>query len=82
MDSTQALLDHVEDLTDLELAVLLSLVAQHHCLITSTDHLLDDLASELALVRIPLKHTKTQLMLGQIVSDMFNLSYIILERDD
>ena len=51
MNSAQAFLDHVEDLTDLELAVLLSLVAQQHCLVMTTDELLDDLASELALVR-------------------------------
>ncbi|OAL37102.1 hypothetical protein AYO20_03579 [Fonsecaea nubica] len=66
MDSAQALLDHVDDLTDLELAVLVSLVAQHHCLVVASDDLLDDLASELAL----------------IVRDMFSLSYIILDRDD
>ncbi|KIW64484.1 hypothetical protein PV04_09413 [Phialophora macrospora] len=66
MESAQAFLEHVEDLTDLELAVLLSLVAQHHCLVVTTDDLLDDLASELAL----------------IVRDMFNLSYIILDRHD
>ncbi|EXJ55893.1 hypothetical protein A1O7_08824 [Cladophialophora yegresii CBS 114405] len=66
MESAQAFLEHVEDLTDLELAVLLSLVAQHHCMVVTTGDLLDDLASELAL----------------IVRDMFNLSYIILDRDD
>lgn len=51
MESAQAFLDHVEDLTDLELAVLLSLIAQHHCLVTTADEMVDDLASELALVR-------------------------------
>ena len=50
MESAQAFLDHVEDLTDLELAVLLSLVAQQHCMVITQDELLDDLASELALV--------------------------------
>ena len=50
MNSAQVFLDHVEDLTDLELAVLLSLVAQHHCMVVAPDRLLDDLASELALV--------------------------------
>lgn len=47
----QALLERIQDLTDLELAVLLSLVAQHHCLIETRDGTLDDLAAELALVR-------------------------------
>ena len=48
---SQAFVEHVEDLTDLELAVLLSLVAQQHCMVVVKGHLLDDLASELALVR-------------------------------
>jgi hypothetical protein len=50
MESPQAFVDHVEDLTDLELAVTLSLVAQHHCMVIVADELLDHLASELALV--------------------------------
>jgi hypothetical protein len=50
MDTLDAIQEHVEDLTDLELAILISLVAQHHCLIWSDDALIDDLASELALV--------------------------------
>ncbi|KAJ4579116.1 hypothetical protein HRR81_003267 [Exophiala dermatitidis] len=58
--------EQVEEMTDLELAVLLSLIAQHHCMIQVDDDLVDDLASELAL----------------IVRDVFNLSYIILERAD
>ena len=45
------LLDRIQDLTDLELAVLLSLVAEHHTLIEARDEALDDLAAELALVR-------------------------------
>lgn len=42
--------EQVEEMTDLELAVLLSLIAQHHCMIQVDDDLVDDLASELALV--------------------------------
>ena len=44
--------DHVGDLTDLELAVTLSLVAQHHCLIETPAEYQDDVASELALVSV------------------------------
>ncbi|KAL2429643.1 hypothetical protein ABEF95_008579 [Exophiala dermatitidis] len=44
--------EQVEDMTDLELAVLLSLIAQHHCMIQVDDDLVDDLASELALAGI------------------------------
>ncbi|KIW59850.1 hypothetical protein PV05_00116 [Exophiala xenobiotica] len=61
----QGFLDHVNDLSDLELAVLLSLVAQHHCLIKTPDVHLDDVASELA----------------PIVTDIFSLSYIIINQD-
>lgn len=49
----QGFVDRVEDMTDLELAMLISLIAQHHCLIEVEDDLLDGLASEMALVRLP-----------------------------
>lgn len=45
------LLDRVHDLSDLELAVLLSLIAEQHCLIESSDEIQDDVAAELGLVR-------------------------------
>jgi hypothetical protein len=40
----------VSGLTDLELAVLLSLVAHQHCLIQTTEECVEDVAKELALV--------------------------------
>ncbi|EXJ78866.1 hypothetical protein A1O1_09268 [Capronia coronata CBS 617.96] len=64
--AAQSFVDRVEDMTDLELAMLLSLIAQHHCLIEVQDDLVDNLAAELSL----------------IARDVFNLSYIILERAD
>ncbi|KIX08741.1 uncharacterized protein Z518_03398 [Rhinocladiella mackenziei CBS 650.93] len=80
---TQTFLDRVEDLTDLELAILLSLIAQHHCLIEAQDDYLDDVASELALVWAPPQtQTKPVLTPLQIVRDIFKLSYIILDRED
>ena len=82
MESAQAFLDHVEDLTDLELAILLSLVAQDHCLVITNDECLDDLASELALVGHDGACLISSLTPDKIVRDMFNLSYIILDRDD
>ena len=42
--------DHIQDLSDLELATLLCLIAKEHCLFETVDVLIDDLASELALV--------------------------------
>lgn len=42
--------DFVRQLSDLEVALFVSLVAREHCLIETTGDLLDDLAKELALV--------------------------------
>lgn len=62
----QDFIANVQDLSDLELAALLCLIAKQHCLIETNDDLLDDLASELAL----------------IVSDVFGLSYVVLSSED
>jgi hypothetical protein len=48
MDSTAA---KIQALGDLELAVLLCLVAQQHCIISTQNLLLDTLAHEIQLVR-------------------------------
>lgn len=42
--------EFVRGLSDLEVALFLSLVAQEHCLVETTGDLIDDLAKELALV--------------------------------
>lgn len=42
--------DNVQNLSDLELATLLCLISKEHCLFETEDVLIDDLASELALV--------------------------------
>jgi hypothetical protein len=50
------LVERVQNLSDLELATLLCLIAKQHCCIEVEDELVDDLAQELALVctvRIP-----------------------------
>jgi hypothetical protein len=47
----EALLDKVQDLSDLELAALLCLVAQEHCIIDTEPDALDELVLELQLVR-------------------------------
>ncbi|KAJ9662891.1 hypothetical protein H2198_001119 [Neophaeococcomyces mojaviensis] len=62
----QTLLDNIQELSDLELGVLICLIAQGHCLIATEDSLIDDLASELSL----------------IVSERFGLSYCVLEQED
>lgn len=42
--------EFVRGLSDIEVALFLSLVAQEHCLVETTGDLIDDLAKELALV--------------------------------
>lgn len=44
------LLDKVQDLSDLELAALLCLTAQEHCIMDTEPDALDDLVLELQLV--------------------------------
>lgn len=47
-----ALVSELQDLGDLELAMLLSLIAEQHCIITTENDLLQNLATELKLVRL------------------------------
>ncbi|KAJ6139273.1 hypothetical protein N7471_005759 [Penicillium samsonianum] len=62
MDYTD-LADIAQQLSDLEVALLLCLVAREHCLIETTSHCINDLAKELALIG----------------STTFNYSYCILD---
>ena len=62
----QEFVESIPNLSDLELAVLLSLIAKQHCLVSTEDNLIDALASELAL----------------IVSEVFKLTYVVLEAED
>jgi hypothetical protein len=43
----------VSGLMELELAILLCLTAQEHCVIETTSECVDDVCSELALVNLP-----------------------------
>lgn len=47
----ESLYDRIQDLTDLELAALLSLINREHCLISTSEHAINDLVAELQLVR-------------------------------
>lgn len=44
------LIDRVQELTDVELALLLSLIAQEHCLIQTEEEALSSLQQEVKLV--------------------------------
>lgn len=50
MADDETLLSKVQDLSDLELATLICLVAQEHCIIETEPDALDDLVRELELV--------------------------------
>lgn len=78
MDYTD-LADIARQLSDLEVAILLSLVAREHCLIETTSHCINDLAKELALV---CQCTHDIVIISnerQIGSTTFNYSYCILD---
>ena len=48
---TSPLVERVQDLTDLELAILLSLVTGEHCIIQTESSVLESLEHELRLVQ-------------------------------
>lgn len=48
---TSPLVERVQDLTDLELAILLSLVAGEHCIIQTESGAVESLEQELRLVQ-------------------------------
>lgn len=56
------LLDKVHDLSDLELAALICLVAQEHCIIDTEPDGLDDLVQELELVGFNWNHHNSLLL--------------------
>jgi hypothetical protein len=49
-DSNDKLTVKVQGLSDLELAVLICIVAEQHCIIETSDNLINDVAKELELV--------------------------------
>jgi len=50
-DETSRLVNKIQELGDIELAALLSLIAQEHCIIEADDDDLDNVAQELGLVK-------------------------------
>ena len=61
---TSSLVERVQDLTDLELAILLSLVASEHCIIQTESNALEPLEQELRLVQLPPKFLLMDLAKG------------------
>lgn len=58
----ESLISKVQNLSDLELATLICLVAQEHCIIDTDPSVLDDLVQELELVRRTLLDLSTMLI--------------------
>lgn len=80
----EAIVGKVQNLSDLELATLLCLVAKQHCLIETEEDLVDDVAQELALVGHGHLETEGRRAdaFNQIAVDVFNLSYAVLSLDN
>ncbi len=55
----EELLDKIQDLSDLELAALLSLTNQEHCIVDTDPNTVEDLVQELRLVSHVLANTAT-----------------------
>ncbi|KKY21137.1 hypothetical protein UCRPC4_g03833 [Phaeomoniella chlamydospora] len=76
------LLDQVEDMSDLELAVLLSLITKEHCVIEADEISLDDLARELRIVGELRMANQYPADPQQITADGFGLSSVTIDCSD
>lgn len=73
------LFDEIENLTDLEIAILLCLVAREHCIVEADKAAIDDLENELKLVIS--SHALAQHWLtdaSQIIHNIFGLPHVVL----
>jgi hypothetical protein len=61
-DETSRLVNKVQELGDIELAVLLCLIAQEHCIIEADEEELDNVEQELGLVRVGIRCVESHLM--------------------
>jgi hypothetical protein len=68
------LLDKVHDLSDLELAALICLVAQEHCIIDTEPDAIDELVQELEQVRFYLASLGLELILQGCCKSIWTLS--------
>jgi hypothetical protein len=76
----ETLLDKVHDLSDLELAALICLVAQEHCIIDTEPDALEDLVQELELVFFVLCMTLFIITnTSQVASRVFGLTHALVD---
>jgi hypothetical protein len=77
----QTLLNKIHDLSDLELATLICLVAQEHCIIDTDQDSIDELVQELELV-CTCYDWPYNLLTDQIAEKVFGLSYATLDLSE
>lgn len=70
--------DLVHQLNDVELAVLLSLVARKHCILTTEPECLDLLRQQIELVSVHLKSWGASLMFWQLGPAVFGLTVTVV----
>lgn len=72
------LIERIQELTDLELALLLSLVAGEHCIIQTEEEALDPLQEELELVGYTLQSRSRPLELIENIYRLLPMSLVSL----
>ena len=76
------LVDKVQDLSDIELALILCLVAEQHCIIEAEKESLDAVQQELKLVRAPTDRSLENADLGQVASKVLGLTWAVLDCNE
>ncbi|KAF4627401.1 hypothetical protein G7Y89_g10753 [Cudoniella acicularis] len=77
----ETLINKIHELSDLELAALICLVAKEHCIIDTEPVVIDELVQELELVFSNLSFASpvSSLTLEQIAAKVFGLSYAVVD---
>jgi hypothetical protein len=75
----ETIIEKVHELSDLELAALVCLVANEHCIIDTDPDALDDLVQELELVGFPQALQLVQTKCFQVASKVFGLSHAVID---
>jgi hypothetical protein len=78
-DAEDSLAVKVQALSDLELAVVICIVAGQHCIIESEHELLNDVGKELELVGGLLCSDKKHIDEKQVAGDVFGLTCAVLD---
>lgn len=77
--NAETLAERAQDLTDIELAVLLCLVSSQHCIVETNEEAVTTLSDELQLVRTHVVIETTKAKGNQIAANGFGLSRAVLQ---